>query len=244
MKPRWASAQTNEEHAPVDSSGGGRIQKKKKIRCLAPHSPLGKKKGTDNTPRATKMRRSQACAQGTTPSPPSVEPDFLPDRWNAPDARPFNNCYAYALDDWDPKRTTKPQPGERSGTPIIPTEDFTCAKLQRNILADYPGTVFLPENPAAESAQCPCDHYKVFMALDPTPGNKDYHFWRQDSTGNWSHKPGDLEATRYDGSGHLIVNPRTANRSVGEFSYSHPCFFMCVPRQHRPPAARGMNRRR
>ena len=40
----------------------------------------------------------------------------------------------------------------------------------------------------------------------------DYHFYRQNSDGTWSHKPGNTDVTKYDSSGKIIMDPRKANR--------------------------------
>jgi len=167
-------------------------------------------------------------------------PEFTPDPWNSPVNQPYNNCYAYVFDDLRSDRTTKPQPGDILGVPSIPSEEFSCPRLQNAIHNDYPSdSYWLPPNDQGQSAAetpCACGYYKAFLALDETPGNKDYHFWRQDRSGYYSHKPGDLAATNRDGNGNLITNPLTASRRVGDFNYSTPCSFFCIrgARPNRP----------
>lgn len=151
---------------------------------------------------------------------------FNPDPWNVPSTQRYNNCYAYAFNDLRRDRSSKPQPGERTNGSVIPSEKFSCNNLKDAIASDYPSTMFLQQQ-----QPCPCGYWKAFMALDETPGNKDYHFWRQDFNGYWSHKPGDLAATNRDGDGRLITNPLTANRIVGEFHYKTPCGFLCIKHQ-------------
>lgn len=51
--------------------------------------------------------------------------------------------------------------------------------------------------------------YKVALVIAP---NLDYHWYRQDSDGLWSHKPGTTPVTRLDNSNNLIIDPQTANR--------------------------------
>ena len=45
----------------------------------------------------------------------------------------------------------------------------------------------------------------------------DYHWYRLDSNEYWSHKPGSTPATRYDGAGNLISDPRTADITPYQF---------------------------
>ena len=40
---------------------------------------------------------------------------------------------------------------------------------------------------------------------------RDYHWYRQDRDGTWSHKPGHSYATNKDGSGNVIYDPRTCD---------------------------------
>ncbi len=41
----------------------------------------------------------------------------------------------------------------------------------------------------------------------------DYHFYRKDSNGFWSHKPGGLAVSNRDGSNSFIKNPAKANHT-------------------------------
>ena len=60
----------------------------------------------------------------------------------------------------------------------------------------------------------------------------DYHWYRQDSGGGWSHKPGWGDVTDVDASGNLINDPCKANRDYrpkGGPNYSQDCGDLCVP---------------
>ncbi len=80
--------------------------------------------------------------------------------------------------------------------------------------------------------QCPADTSKIALAVDP---EEDYHFWRQDSNGRWSGKPGSLEVTDKDASGRWIHDPSLSDRDFtddnGELNYTEFCSFFCVPRK-------------
>lgn len=55
-------------------------------------------------------------------------------------------------------------------------------------------------------------------------GGWDFHWYRQDDDGTWSHKPGRTPSRRTDESGNIIIDPRTANR--GDYKYIIGCW--CV----------------
>ena len=56
----------------------------------------------------------------------------------------------------------------------------------------------------------------------------DYHWFRQDADGMWSHKPSHDPATNVDYAGHPIVNPETADRGP----YTQFCGYFCVYKPH------------
>jgi hypothetical protein len=121
---------------------------------------------------------------------------FSPDFWNdSGDIQLKNNCYAYATNK-DPG--TFPQPGRAEGlTPAITCPDMTTASV-----ADGLST-------ADCNASCPSSSRKIALVVDP---NVDFHWYRQDAGGTWSHKPGQTPAVNVDASGRPITDPRTANR--------------------------------
>lgn len=73
---------------------------------------------------------------------------------------------------------------------------------------------------------CPYGSYKVALVMDP---GVEFHWYRQDADGFWSHKRGHLPVTRRDASNHLIVNPQHADRNYGDVNYTQFCDFYCVP---------------
>lgn len=48
---------------------------------------------------------------------------------------------------------------------------------------------------------------------------QDYHFYRKDSNGYWSHKRGLNAITNKDASGNKIRNPEKANRKYNDVNY-------------------------
>ena len=57
-------------------------------------------------------------------------------------------------------------------------------------------------------ATTPSGTYKVALAVS----DRDYHWYRQDSNGHWSHKMGKEKVRRTDESGNLIVDPELCDR--------------------------------
>jgi len=143
-------------------------------------------------------------AVGACCSLPSYTPAFWNDggtvQWN-------NNCYNYANN----KRTdTFAQPGQAAGSPWTA---LTCPAVDVAAVAD--GIERLPASGACPKKECR-------IALVVWPGG-DYHWYRLDTSGRWSHKPGGTQATDRDNSGNLITNPETADRG----HYTDFCGYYC-----------------
>lgn len=152
------------------------------------------------------------------------EPNYNANKWNARDhIRNTHNCYAYILDKILPKRLGKPQPGYFANFPPIKYEDYTCDTFYMRLMKDLPGMYL-----TTFDEQCDAEYTKAFIAIDDKESERDYHFYREDSDGYWSHKPGRTEATRLDADGKMIKNPLKANRNYKYYQYSRPCFFFCL----------------
>lgn len=144
---------------------------------------------------------------------PAYEPTF----WNdSGTIQYYNNCYNYGNN----KRTdTFAQPGRRSGDYPNPME---CAEVAAAAVSD--GLEVLPA-----SGVCPDDKVKVALFVDPDLPVDDYHWYRLDSDGMWTHKPGGGPATNLDQSGDPITNPETADRSnpAYDLDYTDFCGYFC-----------------
>lgn len=154
------------------------------------------------------------------------EPKYEPRKWNLNDRiRENHNCYSYAIDKLASGRGNKSQPGYSSEFEHIRDTDYNCATFYHRMKSDIPG-FYLTDF----KSKCHPGFHKGFLALaiDHHNDATDYHFYRQDKTGLWSHKPGRTDATNRDSSGKLIKNPLIANRKNTHFDYSVPCFFFCV----------------
>lgn len=139
-------------------------------------------------------------------------PSYNPSYWNNDSTvRLNNNCYNYGNN----KRTdTFAQPGKRSGDYPNP---MTCADVSAAAISD--GIEALPG-----SGTCPDTQDKVALVVDP---GTDYHWYRRDANGMWTHKPGGTQATNLDNSGNPISNPETADRCGGYLCYTDFCGYFC-----------------
>lgn len=150
------------------------------------------------------------------------EPKYEPEKWNNTEVKQNHNCYAYVLNTIALKRSGKPQPGYFSGFSPMYNKDYSCLEFYKRLKKDIP-SMYL----TSFGERCKKGFYKGFIAID-TNDDYDYHFYRQDSSGYWSHKPGRNIAVDVDASGKKIINPLTANRKYEYFDYSKPCFFFCL----------------
>ena len=86
-----------------------------------------------------------------------------------------NNCYAYAMHDWESYRVHKAQPGNVSGMSNKYHSYSNCRGLAKRVLSDNPGKVFTVKTP---TAKCPSGCYKVMLFISPK-GVHDFHWYKQ-----------------------------------------------------------------
>lgn len=143
---------------------------------------------------------------------PNTPPIYIPDFWNSSglwgseNIKGSNNCYSYAINrpylpDGSPRPKGRPQPG-----------GSTC-RLDCNSLIAAAKKDGLTDTDAA--GNCPAGWHKVFLVIAP---GVDYHWYRQDSDGTWSHKRGNGMCTNRDAAGiwgNIITDPSTCDRDYG-----------------------------
>ena len=120
--------------------------------------------------------------------------------------RPGNNCYAYACDDFNDWRRGSddfPQPGNTAGY-TTPLQSQISADLLRS-RAEADGLILVKSG--SENDPAPIGFYKVALVVAP---GLDYHWYRQDPDGYWSHKLGEYPIMVADSDGNPITDPRTA----------------------------------
>lgn len=164
------------------------------------------------------------------------EPHFRPDKYNKTRRmRESHNCFAYAFDYVDLPPLDKcnenscpisfPQPGRASGYPRwSKIKDKRCPDLLGRLFGDVPNlkmTTF--------EKKCPNNSSKIALVVDE---DEDYHFYRQDSNGYWSHKPGATEVTHIDATGRPIYDPQLATRKYdrSKLNYDEFCGYLCAPK--------------
>ncbi|WP_372784564.1 hypothetical protein [Phenylobacterium sp.] len=125
-------------------------------------------------------------------------PAYNPGLWNVPNVQPYNNCYNYANNQIT---NTFAQPGRATGHPAA---SMACKPVEAGAVSD--GLI-----PSANfTAPLAADHgWYVALVIWP---NADYHWYRQDKVGCWSHKPGQTAVRNVDNAGHAITDPKTCDR--------------------------------
>ena len=126
------------------------------------------------------------------------QPTFTPLFWTGGLQQSKNNCYNYAVNN---ANRTYAQPGMAS---IGPPVSMSCAALRIGAIADG-------LEPIEEDAVF---HFKKAVALvsGQSGGIPDFHWYRRDADGMWSHKPGQFVPRNTDESGEAINDPRYADR--------------------------------
>jgi hypothetical protein len=143
-------------------------------------------------------------------------PVYDPAKWNDHDGiQHRNNCYNYACN----KQTgTYAQPGQASGHMYT---SFDCTSVSSGASSD--GLISLVVLPPPLTILCGRCSHKVALVIRPAP-HPDFHWYRRDANGMWSHKPGGTEARNVDNAGKPISDPRTCDRGP----YTIFCGFFCV----------------
>ena len=176
------------------------------------------------------------------------EPEFNPARFNKlKGIKEAHNCFAYAFDHIQMPKTkscTKDscpipfhQPGRASGYPKwSKVKGKRCPDLIARLLGDEKElklTTF--------EKKCPKKMSKIALVADE---DEDYHFYRQDSNGYWSHKPGATSVTHLDAMNRPIYNPELASRKYPDsgLDYDQFCAYLCVPKTKKLHFKRGGKR--
>lgn len=160
-------------------------------------------------PGGTGSQSVASTSSGDPQCPPcggADAPGYNPGYWNGDSHRKAsNNCYAYANNQ---ATNTFPQPGRGSGQvfTFIDCDDVRLA-------AERDGLVTVGSFQASRAGW--------YVALVIWPG-QDYHWYRQDTVGCWSHKPGSTSVRNLDNGGAQISDPQLCDRGP----YSIFCTYM------------------
>lgn len=124
------------------------------------------------------------------------------------------NCYAYAFGDSTERNWKDLQPGKASG--VGSGRPYDCNVLTNRVLADNKDTFSLKSC----EQKCPKNYRKIAMAV--APPNVDYHFFREDDVGEWSHKLGKGKIYK------MYDEPWNQSRKFGNNDYSDFCGCFCT----------------
>ena len=79
--------------------------------------------------------------------------------------------------------------------------------------------------------RCPKEFYKGALVVAP---NRDYHYYRLNDDGIWTHKPGYKPSTNVNSENKPIHDPEEASRDYGgTLNYKDFCGYLCVPRDRK-----------
>jgi len=119
------------------------------------------------------------------------EPKYTQRLWGRTVGVGNNNCYAYAVGDYEKMRLQKSVPGERAGIRNLSHTYTNCKGLPQRVIADNPKKVYT----AKATEKCKPNHFKVMMFV--APGNQrnyfrqgDFHFYKQHGAVEYKVKKG------------------------------------------------------
>ena len=139
--------------------------------------------------------------------PSGYEIPYNPQIWNETEHE--GNCYAYAFNMTDLNNPT-PSPINSYNIDHTMIENYfsdskvitTCVELDANRYGFYFKKLDNKTDPVAPG------HYKVALTLDD---GADYHWYRQNPDGTWSHKAGGDCVSNGDYDGNFIIDPENLN---------------------------------
>lgn len=164
--------------------------------------------------------------------PPSgYEVEYDPVAWNntiVPERndrllKRLTNCYSYALNAQINAFTNKiepMQPGQSSSDYVEGELDVSSAYALTSAIKKDAENFGFGFKEIAESTRCRDGYYKVALAIGEGAFSWDYHWYRQNADGSWSHKRGRTDVRNNDASGNVVMSPRGCNRKYATCNYS------------------------
>lgn len=131
-----------------------------------------------------------------------------------------NNCYTYAINQHINPYTNKPyasythcQPGQLGGVNKNGRTSYSndFSNFLKYIRDDL-NSIGYDITPSTYDEYVEDERaWKIAFCYEP---RYDYHFYRQNKNGTWSHKQGSGTVRRVDNSGNVIYNPETCDRGA------------------------------
>jgi hypothetical protein len=125
-------------------------------------------------------------------------PAYAPAIWNEAQMTMWANCYAYALNFRPTAENWFPEPGDRAVMPSPRTIHHLFNKAVEDGLLPV-----LAENAV------PVEGYYLVALFESAKG-ENWHWYRQDAEGSWSHKDGQTHVRDTDADCRKITDPRQA----------------------------------
>lgn len=126
------------------------------------------------------------------------------------------NCYDWAMNNPEVDGKTS-QPGVKHGRRLHRSQ-YTCKTVSERVIQDTDA------KPTTVNGECSKGYRRVDLVVDP---GVDYHFYRQEPDGSWSHKRGKTKVYKTDASNKIIKEPFKSNMDYGNVNYK-PCMSFCV----------------
>jgi hypothetical protein len=144
-------------------------------------------------------------AEGAQTADPALWADLEidPKKWHEGTDK-YNNCYNYAN---DLPTDTFAQPGRSDGKEVEGL--FDCTNV--GDAAESDGLVRVG-NRVSDLKNVLTEGQGHYVALVIDPVGDDYHWYRRDKRGYWSHKPGEQPFRLFDESAYRIQDPESCNR--------------------------------
>ena len=135
--------------------------------------------------------------------------------------RGLNNCYTYAINQFKNPYTggyyrdyNHCQPGELGGVGESYSDD-NYAGIPQKVKEDLDRIGYTIRKSTFEEYIEDKKAWKIAFCYTKKGDRsvcQDYHFYRQNKNGTWSHKSGAYDVKKVDASGDIIYNPETCDR--------------------------------
>ena len=139
--------------------------------------------------------------------------------WNYSPVQEYANCYSYMLNNQVYPGTNTlwylPQPGIASGHYL--TQNDISQEVVISYVEDDAEELNFTFEEIDKNTKCSDGSYKVALVIAP---EWDYHWYRQNPDGTWSHKSGQHAVTDIDASDNIIYDPETADRNYSYANYT------------------------
>ena len=154
------------------------------------------------------------------------ELEYQPELWNYSPVQSNTHCYFYALNTQLNPDTGRFGAVDPNGLTLDVLDTANREKFIECVQRDAANWGFTFQE-VERYELCPQGTYKVAIVIARYATRRDYHWYRQNADGTWSHKQGDLPVTNLDSNNQIIYDPQTAARDIyneGEYQGQYNVF--------------------